>query len=260
MEHGGNNLYGFVGNDAVNSWDYLGLDGPGSYIPGGGGWGVGQGVPIEKHDPIEKPGIGESMIPIYGSGINLSYNLQEGNYGWATFYLAMTVSDIFLIKSLALSFGKGCWKVGSHSWSATRSFLGKKWSLPKYTEVHHWALKQGSWLGEKFPQTFQMIANQPWNLVPVYKTAEYSSKQFHLALHGAKATLNLSIIQKFWYGTPQYVKAAFLSATFRSISTFEKIADSDELIFIDDTGEEQVEKYFYMELLHCHQHMEESYE
>ena len=244
QEKGGLNLYGFINNNVVNGWDRLGLDGPGSFIPGGGGWGVGQGFPIEESDPIEKPGSGESMIPMYGAGINASYNFQEGNYGWGAFYTAMAISDVFLIKSMAQAFGKGCWKVGSHSWSATRRWYGKHWNLPKYTEVHHWLIRQGSWFGSKVPE---VVKNQPWNLVPIYKTSEYSSRVLHMAVHGSKATVKLGYAKWFWYGTPQYVKAATLSATFRATTKFEKVGESDKFTLIDDTGEGQVKTYRYEE-------------
>jgi RHS repeat-associated protein len=50
---------------------------------------------------VGEPGLGESMIPIWGSGRSSVNQFQHGNYGLAAAYGALAVSDIFLIKSIA---------------------------------------------------------------------------------------------------------------------------------------------------------------
>lgn len=55
---------------------------------------------------VGKPGFGESLIPIWGSGREAIYNFQKGNVGWGVFYTALAVSDVFLVKSIVTAGGK----------------------------------------------------------------------------------------------------------------------------------------------------------
>jgi hypothetical protein len=50
---------------------------------------------------VQKPGFGQSLIPIVGSTWNATYNFQEGNYGWTAFNVAMAATDVFLAISVA---------------------------------------------------------------------------------------------------------------------------------------------------------------
>ena len=51
----------------------------------------------------EQPSFGQSVIPVYGSIRNASYNYAQGNYGTYVFYCIMTGTDVFLVRSLATS-------------------------------------------------------------------------------------------------------------------------------------------------------------
>jgi hypothetical protein len=83
--------------------------------------------PKKKTDSkkAEPPGTAESFIPIWGSGKQAIYDFENGNYGWGTFNTVVAISDVFLVKSIATGLAKGGWKLGSHSWSATRKGIHK---------------------------------------------------------------------------------------------------------------------------------------
>jgi RHS repeat-associated protein len=61
----------------------------------------------------ELPGLGGSLIPIYGNGKSFLVHIKHGNYGRATFYAVMTISDVFLVKSLVVGAGKLAIKGGA---------------------------------------------------------------------------------------------------------------------------------------------------
>jgi RHS repeat-associated protein len=54
----------------------------------------------------ELPGLGGSLIPFYGNGKSFKVHFKHGNYGRATFYAVMTISDVFMVKSLWAGIGK----------------------------------------------------------------------------------------------------------------------------------------------------------
>src|SRR5262249_39581310 len=54
----------------------------------------------------ELPGLGESIIPIWGSGKSSVIHFQHGNYGRGIFWGVMAISDVFLVKSLVVGGGK----------------------------------------------------------------------------------------------------------------------------------------------------------
>jgi RHS repeat-associated protein len=54
----------------------------------------------------ELPGLGGSLIPIYGNGKSFLVHVKHGNYGRATFYAVMTVGDVFIVKSIVVGVGK----------------------------------------------------------------------------------------------------------------------------------------------------------
>jgi RHS repeat-associated protein len=222
-EPGGPNLYGFVYNDPVQQCD---IDGrfAGTKCPVCGQWYQGihpncPGVPV----PPQQPSFAVGLLPFYGSALNAEYNFSQGNAGWGTFYSALAVSDVFLVRSIATALGKGCWKVGSHTWSATRSWFGRTRSLAPNTQVHHWLLQQNQGIGVWFPDWFK---NQPWNLVVidsgVVHGARYSSRTIHLAVHGTSKELTLSWIERAAYGTPDWAQWAALNFSMRATTLFEQ--------------------------------------
>ncbi len=153
-------------------------------------------------EPVDEgPGALESAIPIWGS-IQLAKNdFKKGNYGWGIFNSVMAVSDVFLVKALVVGVGKiaagTAFKKGSHTWGATRSWLGRTGQAAKGQEVHHWFLHRNQGLGKYVPD---FIKNQPWNLMPM------RSRIFHQSIHGAKPN-PFNLAGKLYYGTPQWAKS-----------------------------------------------------
>lgn len=159
----------------------------------------------------------ESLIPIWGSGREAAAAFSAGNYWTGAAYTVLAISDIFLVKSIATGIGRGAWKLGSHTWSATRRWYGKGYNLAKGTEAHHWAISQ---------QTIKKYgwhswANQPWNLKPIPGLGPYSSKTVHLAVHGRSAQVHFNFARRVWYGTPEWFKAGTISGVGRIPGTFE---------------------------------------
>lgn len=146
---------------------------------------------------VGEPGFAESLIPIWGSGRSAVDNYQNGNYWTAAGYTALAVSDVFLVKSIGTAVGKGAWKLGSHSWSATSKWMTKN----GYTGVkHHWAISQ------KFAKQhgLEAIANQPWNI------KLFVNQATHMTLgHGQtyKGVQGAGALGQAWYGTPTWFKA-----------------------------------------------------
>jgi len=186
------NLYQYCGNNPLNEIDP---------------WGLAVGA----------PGTWEGMIPIWGSGRASINDFQEGHYIWGTINGAVAISDVFLVKSIATGIGKGAWRLGGHSWRATRRWLGETGRAVEKQPVHHWLIEQNSRIGKNVPNA---IKNQPWNTMPM------ASKELHDAVHG-KGSLELNLAKRLWYGTPQWFKALIGSVTGRAVNS-EKNSDGNK--------------------------------
>ena len=147
--------------------------------------------------PIGHPGIAESFIPVWGSGREALADLQEQDYGGAAFNGALAVSDLVPAKAVLGAAEKGLWKTGSHTWNATRKWMGKTRDLAKGQEVHHWAIPQGNW-GRMVPD---WIKHQPWNLKAM------PSRQVHRRIHTNFGEPRFGPAERFWHGTPAWWKA-----------------------------------------------------
>ena len=175
--------------------------------PGGGGVGGngGGGIP-------GAPGPLESMIPVYGPGRSAVYDYENGRYGWAAFNSGLALSDLLVAKAVVTGAGKGAFKLGSHTWKATRSWYGRRAAragapLAKFTNVHHWLFEQGSDIGRAMPTWF---VNQPWNLMPL-------SPQAHRGLH---------LMRPFdprlaMYGMPGWAQAWTVAGAGRGVAALE---------------------------------------
>ncbi len=69
-------------------------------------------TPVDD-DSVGEPGLGESLIPIWGSGRESINHFQHGNYVRGVFWGAMAVSDVFLVKSLVVGGGKLLFRGGA---------------------------------------------------------------------------------------------------------------------------------------------------
>lgn len=164
-----------------------------SVLVGNGGGSVGQS------------GEWESVIPIWGSGRTAVDHFQNGNYWRGAGYTALAISDVFLVKSIATGVGRGAWKAGSHSWSATRKWMSKKGYAKPGEPVHHWAVHQAT--AKKYG--IEAVTNQPWNLMT------FPNQSLHMqAGHGMNylGQPGYGIMGQFWYGTPTWFKSGIISS------------------------------------------------
>jgi RHS repeat-associated protein len=169
---GGLNTYAYVNANPLLYIDPLGLD-------------------------VGAPGLAESFIPVWGSGREAINDFQTGHYVWGTVNGVIAASDAVLIGYGVKALCKGAWKMGSHTWSATRKWYGKTRELPPNTQVHHWAVPQGGW-GKTVPD---VVKNQPWNLNPMRDWAT------HANIHGYGPD-PYNAVGRWWHGTPDWAKIA----------------------------------------------------
>ena len=73
----------------------------------------------------ELPGLGGSLISIYGNGMSSYVHFKHGNYGRGVIYAVLAVSDVFLVKSLVVGAGKAAIKVGAGGLGALGGTLSK---------------------------------------------------------------------------------------------------------------------------------------
>lgn len=163
-------------------------------------------------------GLGESLIPVWGSARMAVKDYREGRYGWAAVNTLMAASDVFLVKSLIVGVGKVSagilWKTGSNKWRATRSWMGRTGQAEKGQEVHHWLLHRNQGIGRNVADN---IKNQPWNLIPMPK-----NPHIHDAIHGTGPLKGRQIPYLLWYGTPDYFKGTVSNVTSTTINEIRK--------------------------------------
>lgn len=112
----------------------------------------------------------------------------------------MAVSDVFLVKSIATAVGRGAWKLGAHSWSATRQWLGKTGYAEARQPVHHWAVSQAT--AKKYG--LEAVTNQPWNLMTFPNQSLHMRAGHGMMFYGQEG---YSVLGQLWFGTPIWPKA-----------------------------------------------------
>gem|GEM_PF-3409500 len=223
---GGVNVYEYCDGNPVMGADPLGL---------GGDVGAPTGLGGYKH-----------CIPLWGPGRDAIHEFQTGKWGWGLFHSGVAVSDAFLIKSIVVGCVKAAGKVsfrvgakiiaeegvgmgarkvltkagvakltGSVTRSAARSWMGRQGALKAGEIGHHWAIAAGSKIGKMVPN---IIKNQPWDYLRI---ADGSIKGLpaliaHQGLHGV-GDVPLSFMERMYYGTPGWAKAAAVSGGGRGI-------------------------------------------
>jgi RHS repeat-associated protein len=155
----------------------------------------------QETDSVGQPGEYESMIPVWGYGRAAIDHFQNGNYWRGTFYGALAISDVFLMRSIVTGLVQGGLKLaGSSSWRATRSYYLKNGFARPNQPLHHWFFQQGGKIGKHVPN---VIKNQMWNL------KSFSTASMHMrAGHGLNyaGQKGFGTLGQLFYGTPSWVK------------------------------------------------------
>ncbi len=159
---------------------------------------------LQEMDPVGPPGLMESFIPVEGSGREAVNDLQTGDYFGAGLNGVLAATDLIPAKEVAGALGKGAFKLGgSHTWNATRKWMGNADYLAPFQHGHHWGIPNKEW-GKVVPD---WIKNQPWNIKPM------PSAEVHGLIHGPyKKQPRFNLAQQLWHGTPRWAKAAGLLA------------------------------------------------
>ncbi len=166
----GLNWYAYCGGDPRNGVDPWGLDWLDNAANFTAGWG----------DALTFGMTGRVRMWL---GVN---DVVDEGSGW---YIGGQV--VGTVHSMLLPGAHLPWKSGSHTWGATRSWLGRIGWAEANLPVHHGLIRKGSLLGKMFPG----IINQPWNLIQM-------ARQMHIDLHAG----TLTAYQVFRYGIPQWFK------------------------------------------------------
>jgi len=160
---------------------------------------------------VEPPSYLETLVPVYGPAIVASNEFKTGNWGWGIVYAVIAGSDVFLVKAAATGAIRGAWKLGSHSWPATRAWLARTRGWAPGIHGHHWWSYQSSSFGTRFPQ----FTNQPWNLIPL-------RPEIHYAIHGyGPLASQFGPLQRLWYGTPHWAQAGAISISGHGLALFD---------------------------------------
>jgi hypothetical protein len=146
------------------------------------------------------PGFLESLVPIWGPAREAAVDSADGdNRGWA-FNTGLAIADAAGAGALL----RGGIKFGSHTWPATRRWLTKTGFADKGQVVHHAGLERNRGIGKYLPDWFK---NQPFNLKPM------PSAQIHDRMnHAAWGMPRLNFLERYHYGTPDWLKWAKSSA------------------------------------------------
>lgn len=146
------------------------------------------------------PGTLESLTPVWGSAREAVADAYEGDVVGAIVNAGLAASDLapgaYAIKAGA----KGLIKVGgSHTWNATRKWMGKNGVLEASQHGHHGIIPR-SGIGKYVPDS---IKNQPWNITAM------PSREVHGRVHGPyKGQPQYGQIERYWRGAPDWAKRA----------------------------------------------------
>lgn len=149
-----------------------------------------------------RPGLAESLIPVWGSARMAIADFEDGNYGLAAFNAAMAISDVFLVKAVATGIVRGGIRLSGHSWTSMRGWMRESGHIRPGEIGHHGIIPQRGW-GTSVPNS---IKNQPWNIrslpegihVPIHQSTRQFGPRF-------------GFVGRVWYGTPTWVPSATMS-------------------------------------------------
>lgn len=191
------------------------MAGSGSYARGD----QPRSVPDELKEPYEKmarrqqahnakqeeawyrqhPGLVESLVPVWGSAREAVADAYEGDVVGAVVNAGLAISDLapggYAVKAGA----KGLGKAGSHTWTATRKWMGKNGMLQPGQHGHHGIIPNNGW-GKFVPD---VIKNHPANITATRDVPD------HMRIHGRYMGLpQYGPAQRYWRGSPDWAKRA----------------------------------------------------
>lgn len=156
------------------------------------------------------PGVAESLVPVWGSAREAIADAHEGDVVGAVGNGLLAVTDLAPGAFVAKGIAKGGAKMaGSHTWNATRKYMGKRGMLAPGQHGHHGIIPQGGW-GKAFPDGFK---NQPWNITGT------ATPEIHGRIHGRyKGKPQFTVVQQYRYGAPNWAKAAHVWIPTRAVT------------------------------------------
>jgi len=149
---------------------------------------------------IQRPNLAESFIPVVGPAWEAAADLQDGNYGGATFNAAMAIGDVLPVGAVvkgvrAASKGIGLLKKGSVSAGAAAKQIRKAGLAGKGEEIHHTVPLNGR----------SRSAQDPRNHYALLKTLP---QERHRRLTGSwNGKPRFDPIRSVWYGTTDWQKS-----------------------------------------------------
>jgi hypothetical protein len=162
---------------------------------------------------IPRPNVATTFIPVVGPAWQAAGDLQDRNYAGAATNAALAVSDLSVADAVARDMAKGglyTIKAGQsaaknpYAWKAVRKWMGDEGLLESGQHGHHWLIPQNGW-GKNVPD---WIKNHPLNIKPLPDAVTHW--RIH---HGVGDLPRFNPAQRYWFGTPDWVKAATGSAT-----------------------------------------------
>lgn len=157
----------------------------------------------EKQWWRQHPGAVESVLPVWGSAREAVADAYDGDVVGAIVNTGLAMSDLapggYAIKAAPKALLKG----GSHTWRATRSWMGKNGIAEPGQHMHHGIIPRGG-IGKFVPDA---IKNQPWNVTPM------PSREVHGRIHGPyKGQPQYGQLERYWRGAPDWAKRAHVWA------------------------------------------------
>ena len=158
----------------------------------------------------QHPGLGESLLPVWGSGREAVADLYDHDYLGAGLNAGLAAVDAFGATAIASDLIKGAkvLKFGEqiskdpNAWRYVRKRLGNQGFMQPKQIGHHWAIPQKGW-GEVVPN---FLKNHPLNIKPM-PPERLASFQTHNSIHGGFTTKPYGPIEKYVRGTPAWFKA-----------------------------------------------------
>ncbi len=150
------------------------------------------------------PGLAESLVPVWGSAREAIADAHDGDWGGAVINGGLAAADLIPGTFAAKGIAKGGLKMaGSHTWNATRKWMGRRDMLEPFQHGHHGIIPNGGW-GKRVPDA---IKNQPPNITAM------PSPEVHGRIHGRyKGQARYGELERYWRGTPGWARWAHLWA------------------------------------------------